>query len=298
MSTSEFKIGGKGIQISSAGTVTSDQLTVIEGSDDTKQLILSVSAGATTSTSTTLEVSQTSNQTITFPDSTGTLTTLEGTEPLTNKTIIDSSNNVTARALFSNSGVNTISSFAAANPTNGQVLTATSATTANWQTPSGGGGGGNINSWIISDVKSAGTNGGTFTQSAWRTRDLNTIESLSGAGTEVQVDVSPASTNQLRIENGSYWVYGVVPADGVDEHKARLQNITDGVTELNGTSIDTRTSRTCPSTLMGYLVVNSGPKVYEVQHQCFDTRTNFGFGVASGFGAVEVYTTINFVKIS
>lgn len=295
MSTTDLKIEGRGIEVSSTGTVTSDQLTVVEGSDNTKQLILNVSAGATTSTSTTLEVTQTSNRTITFPDATGTLTTLGGTEPLTNKTITDSTNNVTARALFSNSGANTVSAFTAANPTSGQVLTATSATTATWQTPVVGA---NTNTWVISDVKAAGTNGGTFTQGAWRIRDLNTLSKPSGAGTEVQLAVAPASANQLRIEDGTYWVYGEVPGDGVDEHKARLRNITDGTTEINGTSIDTRTNRTCPSTLMGYLVVSSGPKVYEIQHQCVDTRVNVGFGVAAGFGTVEVYTRINFVKIA
>lgn len=297
MSSSELKVGGRGIEVSSTGIVTSDQLIIKENADDTKQLILSVNSSSTVGTSTTLEVSQTSNQIITFPDSTGTLTTQEGTEPITNKTLTDSSNDITARALFSNSGSNTVSVFAAANPINGQVLTATSSTTATWQTPSGGGGG-NTNTWIISDVKSAGTNGGTFTQSAWRTRDLNTIEKPPGTGTEVQLAVSPAITEQIRIEDGTYWVFGIAPANGVDEHKTRFQNITDGVTEIFGSSVDTVSSRTCPSTLMGYLVVSGGPKVYEVQHRCVDTRNNSGFGVASGFSQVEVYTRINFVKLS
>ncbi len=64
--------------------------------------------------------------------------TLNGVETLTNKTINASTNDVTARGVFTNSGANTVSTFAAANPTSGQVLTATGATTATWQSPSSG----------------------------------------------------------------------------------------------------------------------------------------------------------------
>jgi hypothetical protein len=59
---------------------------------------------------------------------------------ITNKTLTDPSNNLIARALFVGSGVSSVSTYAAAAPTVGQVLTATSASTATWQTPSGGGG--------------------------------------------------------------------------------------------------------------------------------------------------------------
>jgi hypothetical protein len=55
------------------------------------------------------------------------------TQTLTNKTITDNTNDVTARSLFSNSGANTVSVFASANPTTGQVLTAVNGTTATWQ---------------------------------------------------------------------------------------------------------------------------------------------------------------------
>lgn len=60
------------------------------------------------------------------------------TQTLINKTITDNSNNVVSRGLFSNSGANTISTFAAANPSAGQVLTATGTSAATWQDPSGG----------------------------------------------------------------------------------------------------------------------------------------------------------------
>ena len=64
--------------------------------------------------------------------------TLNGVQTLTNKTMTSNTNNLTSRGLFSDSGSNTVSVFTAANPTSGQVLTATGASTATWQTPAGG----------------------------------------------------------------------------------------------------------------------------------------------------------------
>lgn len=56
-------------------------------------------------------------------------------QTLTNKTITSSTNNVISRELFVDSGSSSVSTFAASPPTSGQVLTATSATVATWQTP-------------------------------------------------------------------------------------------------------------------------------------------------------------------
>lgn len=58
---------------------------------------------------------------------------ISDTQILTNKTITDSTNNVTARSLKSATAVIDVSSATA--PSTGQVLTATGSTTATWQTP-------------------------------------------------------------------------------------------------------------------------------------------------------------------
>jgi hypothetical protein len=63
------------------------------------------------------------------------LTTLN-TQTVYNKTLTDNTNNLTARALWAGSGSTAVSTYAATAPTIGQVLTAASATTATWQTPS------------------------------------------------------------------------------------------------------------------------------------------------------------------
>lgn len=59
-------------------------------------------------------------------------------QTLTNKILTDNTNNVIARGLFSSTGANTVSVYSAANPTAGQVLTATGASAATWQNPTGG----------------------------------------------------------------------------------------------------------------------------------------------------------------
>lgn len=60
---------------------------------------------------------------------------ISDTQTLTNKTATASTNNITARAIFVGSGAGSVSTFAAVAPTAGQVLTATSASTATWQAP-------------------------------------------------------------------------------------------------------------------------------------------------------------------
>jgi len=71
-------------------------------------------------------------------DNTSDATKNSATATLTNKTITDSTNNVTANGL--RTATTTVSVSGATAPTAGQVLTATNGTTATWQTPSGGGG--------------------------------------------------------------------------------------------------------------------------------------------------------------
>lgn len=56
-----------------------------------------------------------------------------------NKQLVSNTNNVIARELWVNSGAASVSTYTAAPPVAGQVLTATSATAANWQTPSASG---------------------------------------------------------------------------------------------------------------------------------------------------------------
>ena len=69
--------------------------------------------------------------TLTLPTTTGTLVSTNEIQTLTNKTMTDTSNNLTAKGLHSATTVVSISGATA--PTANQVLTATNSTTATWQ---------------------------------------------------------------------------------------------------------------------------------------------------------------------
>ena len=175
----------------------------------------------------------------------------------------------------------------------GQILTKT-ATGTEWATSTSVN---RSNIWFIKDVKTSGTDGGTFTSGSLQTRDLNTLTKPSGTGTEVQLAVSPATTNQIRIEDGTYLVHVEAPGFDVDEHKCILYNVSDSTTELVGTSVTTINTLSVPSMIDGFLTVTSGPKVYEVRHQCVVSNAGDGFGAAAGFGVSEVYTVVSIIKL-
>ena len=73
-------------------------------------------------------------RTYAWPNVNSQVVCLSSTDTLTNKTITDASNNVAARALWYGSGAGSVSTYAAAAPTSGQVLIASGATNAAWST--------------------------------------------------------------------------------------------------------------------------------------------------------------------
>lgn len=104
----------------------------VDGTTPSKQIGFS-SSGASATTTLTLASICTANRTVTFPDATDTVVNLASVQSMTNKSMTDSSNNVTAKGLFS--ATTTVNVGAATAPTAGQLLTATAGTTATWQTP-------------------------------------------------------------------------------------------------------------------------------------------------------------------
>jgi multisubunit Na+/H+ antiporter MnhF subunit len=94
-----------------------------------------LSSGATATTTLTLASVTSSNRTITFPDITDTVVTLNAVQSLASKTMTDGTSNVTAKGLFS--ATTTVAVSTATAPTAGQVLTATSSVAATWQSYTG-----------------------------------------------------------------------------------------------------------------------------------------------------------------
>lgn len=153
-----------------------------------------------------------------------------------------------------------------------------------------GGGGVTEDRILIRDEKSAGTNGGTFTSGSWQTRDLNT---------EVEDDGGHASLsgNQITLAAGTYMVKASSVATSVQQHKLRLRNITDSSDLIIGLSHHiTSTAVTSSAALLRGKFTIAAPKIIELQHRCTLTRTNNGFGVASNYGVIEIYSSIELLK--
>jgi hypothetical protein len=150
----------------------------------------------------------------------------------------------------------------------------------------------------IQDQKANATDGGTFTSGAWRTRDLNTIQSdLYG--------LARVSSNQITLPGGTYRAHIMCPATSVSRHMARLQNITAGTTLLWGSSMPTvgtatGTSAYGSNAIVTGLFILTDQTVLEVQHQCGSSKgtDGFGFGTGNSFTVDhETFTVAEFWKL-
>ena len=146
---------------------------------------------------------------------------------------------------------------------------------------------------LIRDEKATGTNGGTFTSGAWRTRDLNTEVSDTG-------NIASLSSNQITLLAGIYRVRWWTMGRQCDNHKSRLQDVTGGAPgttlvvgspEIAGGAVDTQTK----SVGEGRITLTA-TSILELQHECLTTKAGTGFGLAAGFSLIEVYSVIEFWK--
>lgn len=200
------------------------------------------------------------------------------------KTIVDAKGDIIAAT-----AADTVSRLAVG--TNGQVLQAdsTAATGLKWATPAAGS---SISIAAFSDQKTSGTNGGTFTSAAFRTRDINTTVGTNG------ISGCSIASNQITLPAGTFLIQGSAPAYDVNNHVTRFYNITDSTVAINGGSsyVDTTDTGVTHSPFSGVLVI-AATKVFEVQHYAASTIATYGFGIATGF-APEVYTQITIIKVA
>jgi len=141
---------------------------------------------------------------------------------------------------------------------------------------------------IIEDQKPQGTNGGTFTSGAWRTRDLNTLvfnhNSLASLG-----------GNRFTLPAGTYCIDWDAPAFDVAVHRSALYNYTTSTIVAYGTSMRTGSLTSASSNGTTVITITS-PTSFEIRHICKITRDTNGFGVATTFGT-EIYTRVRIKKI-
>lgn len=142
----------------------------------------------------------------------------------------------------------------------------------------------------ISDTKSNGTDGGTFTSGALRTRDLQT-EDNDASG------IVSIAANQFTLQSGTYRIRAVVPFFLTSNTVAILRNITDSTDTIISTVRWSGASSDSHNLIVGQFTIGSA-KTFEIQQICGTTRATNGFGVAAGLGYPEVYTVVELWKVA
>jgi hypothetical protein len=134
----------------------------------------------------------------------------------------------------------------------------------------------------ITDTRSTGTNGGTFTAGSWVTRTLNTI-----AGSQ---NFCTLNNNQFTVIPGTYHFDIAACACGVKNHQVRLWDVTNNVQVAVSANGYTSESNDCLPMSIGINI--NFVTTYEIHHQCVQTVPDYGFGRSVGFGSPEIYCTV------
>lgn len=141
----------------------------------------------------------------------------------------------------------------------------------------------------LRDKKPQGTNGGTFTQGAWRTRDLTEEQ----ADTD---DICGLVANQFTLPAGTYRCLISCPAYRISRHQATLYNVTLADVILWGSCCYTSSAlATQTHALITGRFTLAAPTTLEIQHRSQATRADQGFGVNCGWGE-EIYTVAEFFR--
>lgn len=145
---------------------------------------------------------------------------------------------------------------------------------------------------IITDTKADGTNGGTFTQDVWQTRDLNSADSA--------VQWCTISSNNLMIGSGYYLIEASAPGYSCGTHKTRLYNVTTSSVIKMGTSEYSNQSGAYAQSrsFVSARIYVTTPIVVSLQHRCSATKSSSGFGQCSSYGCDEVYSIVKITKVA
>jgi hypothetical protein len=173
--------------------------------------------------------------------------------------------------------------------TAGQVLQVNSGATApEWATPAGG----SIQTATFTDTKASATSGGTFTNGAYRTRDINTTQNNSITGCSL-------SSNQITLPAGTFHIEGFTGGYKIDRHQTRIYNITGSAVLFLGYSAftDPNQDMTTIAPFSGTVTL-AGSTVIELQHRSGFSRSTDGFGISCGFGNDNIYSSITITKVA
>ena len=106
------------------------------------------------------------------------------------------------------------------------------------------------------------------------------------------------SYNEFTLIAGTYLIDARCPAYDVNDHKARLYNVSDSSTEVVGTNAraDDHGDSVTDSCIKDIFTIASS-KTFRIEHRCDSSESSSGFGLANGYGIDEIYTTVSLTKI-
>jgi hypothetical protein len=146
---------------------------------------------------------------------------------------------------------------------------------------------------VICDQQSLGTDGGTFTAGAWRTRDLNT-ELIDPDG------IVSISSNQFTLGSaGTYFFEWGAPGYRCNGHLSQLYDVTGSASVavgFNAFSDSGNDGDTCWAIGWARDTI-TGSNTYEIQHQCSNSENTYGLGRSFDLD-VERYTYVRIFKES
>lgn len=153
------------------------------------------------------------------------------TQIMTNKTLVSTSNDIAANSLYSSTGIIDITGNT---PTSGQVLTATSPTTAIWTAGGGGGGGGIYGSNRVSDEDNVATTttllmGISAGSVIGGSSKLNINSSFSAGGYVLQWSYNWTTVSNSRDLVVVILLDGNAESDIVFSKRTRVQSTTTGL---------------------------------------------------------------------
>lgn len=147
-----------------------------------------------------------------------------------------------------------------------------------------------IGTTYLTDEKTSGTAGGTFTSGSYQTRVLNTQRGDTG--------FCSLSSNQFLLQPGTYEIQAVGHAYAIDLHKLKIRNITSSTDEIIGTNNRSgNADSTANDSFLKGRITCTATTTYELQHRCSTTRATSGFGEAVTFGDAEVYAEVKIDKV-
>ena len=145
----------------------------------------------------------------------------------------------------------------------------------------------------VQDQKSDGTDGGGLTGSAWNTRDLNTVVTNEITGASL-------ASNQITLPIGTYQIRALSVALRVNRAKIKLYDTTAaadviiGMSEVSSAGAGNFTTASCELFGRFALTIES---VLEIRHFVETTESDFGGGLETSAGVIEVYTDVQIKRI-